>query len=140
MIRLASHKSNPIKFFALVILVMVTAEGSQAQKYTRKQLEKLYAGSWFNSKSTRHLIITFQDDHASIVDWTSKFQMQENGDIYKAYLRNGKLIMPEDHQHHAPYSEIIYKNHKLIYLTRSIDHQKTQWDKITFSRLRQNKM
>ncbi|MEJ2901060.1 hypothetical protein [Pedobacter panaciterrae] len=67
-----------------------------------------------------------------ITDWTDRIQKPESGDIYKAFLKNGKLIMPEETDHRAPYSEIIFKNNRLIYLTKSILPQ--TWNKEIFTR------
>ena len=129
---------NRIKSLIWIIVVLTTAGNSQAQsnqKQTQKQIEKLYSGTWIDKQTTRHLDISFKDGYASITDWTSKFQKRESGDIYKAYFKNGKLIMPEDTKHRAPYSEILYKSNTLIYLTKSIAPGKTpEWEKQVFTR------
>ena len=129
---------NRIKSLIWIIVVLTTAGNSQAQssqKQTQKQIEKLYSGPWIDKQTTRHLDISFKDGYASITDWTSKFQKRESGDIYKAHIKNGKLIMPEDTQHRAPYGEILYKSNTLIYLTKSIAPGKTpEWEKQVFTR------
>ncbi|TCD01398.1 hypothetical protein [Pedobacter psychroterrae] len=130
---------NRIKSLIWIIVVLTTTGTSQAQsnqKQTQKQVEKLYSGLWTDKQTTRQLEISFQYGYATITDWTSKFQKRESGDIYQGSIKNGKLIMPEDTQHRAPYSEILYKNNTLIYLTKSIDSGKTlEWDKRVFTRV-----
>ena len=120
-----------------LIVILITGATSQAhaqQKHSIKRIEKLFTGIWINKKSTRHLEISFNDGYATITDWTSKFQKRESGDLYKASLKNGKLFMPEDTQHRAPYSEILYKNNTLIYLTKGTATAASRWEKQVFTR------
>lgn len=122
-----------IKLIPLLIVLLLTGASSHAQSSSKQQVEKLFKGMWVDKKTTRHLEISFENGYATIIDWTSKVQKKESGDIYKAFLRNGKLVMPEDTEFHAPYSEIILKNNRLIYLTKPIINRKTsQWDKQVF--------
>jgi hypothetical protein len=101
-----------------------------------KQTEKIYEGVWTDKKTTRHLQISFENGQfATITDWTSKYQKKESGDVYKALIINGKLIMPEDTEHHVSYSEIIAENKILIYRTKVLGNGKAlSWDKQVFSR------
>lgn len=101
-----------------------------------KQAEKIYGGVWTDKKTTRHLQISFGNDQfATITDWTSKYQKKESGDVYKALIKNGKLIMPEDTEHHVSYSEIIAENKILIYRTKVVGNGKAlSWDKQVFTR------
>ncbi|MCD0488992.1 hypothetical protein LPB86_12200 [Pedobacter sp. MC2016-14] len=124
-----------IKHIPVLIFLLLTAAPGQAQSPSTPQAEKLFKGIWVDKKTTRHLEISFENGYATIIDWTSKLQKRESGDIYKAFLRNGKLVMPEDTEFHAPYSEIISKNNTLIYLTKPIITKKTsRWDKQIFTR------
>lgn len=108
---------------------------SPAQSSKQKQTEKHFEGLWVDKKTTRHLEISFEGGYATIIDWTSKFQKRESADNYKAFLKNGKLILPEDSEHHAAYSEITAKDQTLIYLTKSTEAGKTSiWDKQTFTK------
>lgn len=105
----------------LTLFFLLAALRSQAQDPTiEKRTQKQFEGLWENKKNTRRLKISFRQGYAMITDWTDRFQKPESGDIYKAFLKNGKLIMPEETDHRAPYSEIIFKNNRLIYLTKSI--------------------
>jgi len=81
---------------------------------------------WTDKKTIRHLHIYFENDyHATITDWTAKYQKRESG----------KLIMPEDTEHHASYSEITAENNILIYRTKVVGNGKTlSWDKQVFTR------
>lgn len=115
--------------------ILMTANVNIRAQSKRKQTENRFAGTWLDKKTSRCLEISFQDGYATIIDWTSKVQKQESGDVYKAYLKNGKLIMPEDKEHHAPYSEIIANKNTLIYLTKPMTIAKnSRWDKQVFTR------
>jgi len=124
-----------IKHIPLLIVLMLNGSSSHAQSSSKQQEEKLFKGIWVDKKTTRHLEISFENGYANIIDWTSNVQKRESGDIYKAFPKNGKLVMPEDTEFHAPYSEIILKNNRLIYLTKPISNGKTSlWDKQVFVR------
>ncbi len=98
--------------------------------------KKIFGGVWTDKKTTRHLQISFENDqYATITDWTSKYQKRESGDVYKAFVENGKLIMPEDTEHHASYSEITAENNILIYRTKVVGNGiASSWDKQVFTR------
>lgn len=124
-----------INSFILFMVLLLLNGNSQAQSSKPKQTEKRFEGLWVDKKTTRHLEISFKDGYATIIDWTDKFQERESGDSYKAFLKNGKLIMPEYPEHHAAYSEIIIKDNMLIYLTKSTGTGRTStWDKQAFTR------
>jgi len=127
---------NYIRFLTPLIVLLLANGYTQAQSSpSTEKNRQLFIGSWIDNKTTRHLEISFDDGYATIIDWTSKFQKKESGDIYKAFLKNGKLVMPEDTEHRAPYSEIISDKGKLIYLTKPIGiEMKSQWDKQIFVR------
>jgi hypothetical protein len=104
---------------SLIALFFWNAEGYAQTPAEIKWAKKIFGGPWVDKKTTRHLRIFIEkDEYATINDWTSKFQKQESGDAYKAIIRNGKLIMYEDHEFHAPYSEISIQNNRLVYMTR----------------------
>ncbi len=124
---------NYIRHIPILFVLMLTGASSQVQSSSKQQVEKLFKGIWVDKITTRHLEISFENGYATIIDWTSKVQKRESGDIYKAFLRNGKLVMPADTEFHAPYSEIILKNNRLIYQTKPMSNGKTsQWDKQVF--------
>ena len=124
-----------LKSFIVLMLVLLFSGNVDAQSSANKLLEKRFAGAWVNKKSTRHLEIYFEDGYATIMDWTAKFQKRGSSDVYKAFPENGKLVMPEETEHHAPYSEIIFENNRLIYLTKVSQNGKTiTWDRIVFTR------
>lgn len=126
-----------INSFILFMLLLLANGNSPAQSSKPRQAEKHFAGLWVDKKTTRHLEISFKDGYATIIDWTDKFQKRESGDSYKAFLKNGKLIMPEDTEHHGAYSEIIAKDQTLVYLTKSTGAGKAStWDRQTFTRAR----
>ena len=123
------------RFLTVSIVFLLINGNSQAQSAPKQNDEKRFAGKWQNKKTSRCLEISFEYGYATILDWTPKLQKRESGDVYRAFLKNGKLIMPEETEHHAPYSEIRLENNKLIYLTKQIETGKTStFDKIVFTR------
>ncbi|EDM37836.1 hypothetical protein PBAL39_15464 [Pedobacter sp. BAL39] len=126
-------RSIPILFALLLANQYSRAQSAPAAEHVNKR----FIGTWVDKKTTRHLEISFEDGYATIMDWTSKFQKKESGDVYKAFLKDGKLVMPEDTEHHAPYSEILSQDGKLIYLTKPVGiGVGSAWDKQTFVRSR----
>ena len=124
-----------LKSFIVLILVLLFSGTVDAQSSADNLLKKHFAGAWVNKQSTRHLEIYFEDGYVTIMDWTAKFQKRESSDVYKAFPESGKLVMPEETEHHAPYSEIIFENNRLIYLTKVSQKGKTiTWDRIVFTR------
>lgn len=126
-----------INSFIIFTFLLLPAMNSQAQSsFKLKEMKKLFEGQWLNKKTTRQLQISFEyDKYATITDWTEKFQRRESGDVYKAFIKDGKLVMPEDKEHRAPYSEIISKNNVLIYRTKSVGTGKNSaWDQEIFKR------
>jgi len=125
-----------IRSLTTLLVLFLTIGYTQAQSPSAgEHAKRLFTGIWMDQKTTRYLEISFEGDHATIIDWTSKFQKKESGDIYKAFLKNGKLVMPEDTEHRAPYSEIVSDKGKLIYLTKPIGvEMKSKWDKQIFVR------
>ena len=124
-----------------ILLPFITLSISNLHCYAQlpagtKQIEKIYGGVWTDKKTTRHLQISFENDQfVTITDWTSKYQKKESGDVYKALIKNGKLIMPEDTEHHTAYSEITAENKILIYRTKVVGNdKKLSWDKQEFTR------
>lgn len=124
------------KILMPLIAVLVSNLNYAQLSAETKQAEKLYGGIWTDKKTTRHLQIYFENDrYATITDWTSKYQKRESGDVYKALIENGKLIMPEDTEHHAPYSEIKVENDKLIYRIKVVGSGKAStWERQVFTR------
>lgn len=124
-----------IRYCTFLIIVLLATSMIQAQSTPKQKAEKRFTGTWLNKKSTRVLEIYIEGGYVTIMDWTKKFQKRESADVYKAFLKNGKLVMPEETEHHAPYSEIRLENNTLIYLTKitGIDKSVT-WDKLIFTR------
>ena len=108
------------KFLAILLVLMMINGRINAQSTPKRNDEKRFAGKWQNKKSSRCLEISFEYGYATIMDWTPRFQKRESSDVYKAFLKNGKLIMPEETEHRAPYSEIRLEHNRLIYLTKQM--------------------
>lgn len=123
-----------IKTFFILTALLLADLNTRAQTSTvKKQTGKQFEGLWINKQTTRCLEISFRNGYATIVDWTARLQKRESGDIYKAFLKKGKLIMPEETGHRAPYSEIIIKNNTLIYLSKSMGATPI-WNKEVFTK------
>ncbi len=125
-----------LKILMPVIAVLISNLNYAQLSAETKVAEKLYGGIWTDKKTTRHLQIYFENDqYATITDWTAKYQKRESGDVYKAFIEKGKLIMPEDTEHHASSSEITVENKVLIYRTKVIGSGKAStWDRQVFTR------
>jgi len=100
---------------------LVTKAGAQTPLEIRKA-DKLFSGFWIDRKTSRQLLIGVEKDGYVIInDWTGKMQDRGSADAYTANIKGGKLIMPPDLEHHAPYAEILIQERKLIYLTKFKD-------------------
>ncbi|CDT04861.1 hypothetical protein ACR780_11015 [Sphingobacterium faecium] len=125
-------------FLFLIVLFFYKSSSCEQAPLTMMQIQKQYGGIWIDKKTSRCLQITFENvSYATITDWTRKYQSRESGDVYRAFVKNGRLVMPEDREHHAPYGEIEVKNNKLIYRTKPNGILKSStWDKQIFTRER----
>lgn len=123
-------------FLFLIILLLYQSNGYSQESVSIRLLQKQYDGVWMDRKTTRCLQITFENDQfATVTDWTPRYQSRESGDVYKAFIKKGRLVMPEDKEHHAPYSEITIEKNKLIYRTKSTGIRKAStWDIQVFTR------
>ena len=116
-----------IKYAALSIFIacLLTDQCTFAQtKAELKEAMKMYEGNWVNKKAKRHLTISFDtEDYATINDWHGKWSQDNNTiDAYKAFVFQGKLVMPEDKTDlRAPYCEIAKQGSVLLYRCRRID-------------------
>lgn len=107
----------------LLPLWLVLTAGATAQTPLEiKMADKLFSGFWIDRKTTRHLLLGIEKEgYVLINDWTGKFQNRASADAYKAYIKGAKLVMPPDHEHHAPYAEMQIINNKLVYTTKYKD-------------------
>jgi len=123
-------------FIAFLALLLTTGNiNAQSAPKPNQTDQKRFEGLWTNKKTSRCLEIYFEYGYATIMDWTPKFQKRESADVYKALPKNGKLVMPEETEHHAPYSEIVIAHKRLIYLTKQMGTgKKPAFDKIVFTR------
>ena len=89
-----------------------------AQKPDINELSKKYGGTWYSETDKTYITFYFETglDYATVNSWTSDIDKKENIDAYKAFIKDGKLILPaENSDHHAPYCEISIENNLLIY-------------------------
>jgi len=111
-----------MKLSLLLISVIVSGffncEAQTAREISRAKA--VFEGAWLDKKNDRHLTISIEDaGYVTINDWTGRKQTASI-DAYKAYIKNGKLVMPAETEHHAPYSEIQIKGKTLIYITQTV--------------------
>ncbi|ALM50469.1 hypothetical protein AMR72_17195 [Flavobacterium psychrophilum] len=127
--------SNYYKYLTCAIIILLASSNADAQHPSGfNQAKKIYEGLWINKQTTRNLQIVFDNaQYATITDWTAKYQKRESGDVYKAFIKDGKLVMPEDKQHHAPYSEIIANKNTIIYKSKPLMGRKS-WDILIFTK------
>lgn len=125
-----------VRMVPLLILLLLNEVGYAQISVKLQSLKQRYAGSWTDKKTSRCLEIYFENNqYATIMDWTSKYQNRESADVYKAIVKDGKLVMPEEKEHHAPYAEIIAENKKLIYRTKPLTISSTSnWITQVFTR------
>lgn len=89
-----------------------------------KKSKKLFEGFWVNKKTHRHLLIGFDDqDWATINDWTGKMNDDNHSvDAYKAFVKDDKLVMPEDKTDlRSPYCELVRKGNSILYRCRGMN-------------------
>lgn len=114
----------------ITILLLFFIHASFAQKHIDLQeVKKKFEGEWINAKTKRHLSISFEKgfDYATINNWIEQFN---SGDVdaYKAFIKNGKLIIyAENDDHHAPYCEMEIVHQKLIFQCNSALNFKDQF-------------
>lgn len=88
-----------------------------------------------NKETARHLQLSFQGAQVTVLDWNGRLQKSDSGDVYRAILTNGRLVLAEDRLHHAPYSEILLEKDVLVYLTRPISEGGGKvWEREVFTR------
>jgi len=129
---------NYFTFIFFICCIIFGYKGFTQKNTELKAAKKLYEGEWVNKKAKRHLTISFDtDDHATINDWHGKWSQENNTiEAYKAFLKQGKLVMPEDKTDlRSPYCEIIKKGNLLLYRCREINTKNTKFvDNIWFVR------
>jgi hypothetical protein len=115
-------KYLPFVFLCCTLLLLAYIAPAQTVKEL-KQADKIFGGPWVNKKTSRHLriFLELKEGYFLINDWNSKEQERISGDAYKAFVRNGKLVMPAETEHYAHYSEMIVVNNRLIYITKFKD-------------------
>jgi len=110
---------NPsIKAPALILSILILSPLFAQQKHT---LQQQLNGTWYNSNSKRYLrfdVSSNSSDQVVISDWTghSAKDRDKSIDVYRAYVKENKLIMyAEKEQHRCPYCEITLQDKKLLY-------------------------
>ncbi len=125
-------KSYTISLFPKQILLVATFiffSGTvlSQSKAEIAQMKKQYSGIWVNKQTQRYLSFTFDKEvnYVTINDWEGSWNKNNNSsvDAYKAYIKNGKPILPvENKDHHAPYCEIEIVGKKLIYQCNAVNY------------------
>ncbi|WP_143102083.1 hypothetical protein [Flavobacterium phragmitis] len=102
-----------------IMILILSLNNCNAQSPSNiKQLSKKFGGTWYNSKEKYYLTFTFEKeyDYATVAIWKGKINNLENIDVYKAYIKRNKLILPaENDDHHGCYCEIDIEKNLLVY-------------------------
>jgi hypothetical protein len=121
-----------------ICCLLLQADGFAQTKTEIKTAKKLFEGYWVNTKAHRHLLIAFDEqDYATINDWHGKMSDDNNTvDAYKAFIKDNKLVMPEDKTDlRSPYCEILKKGNVLLYRCRDmLTNSKQFTDQVWFVR------
>lgn len=112
-------------FYLSMFFLLGPAAVIQAQTKRDNQTNiHIYEGHWINKKQKRHLTISFETDQGyfTINDWRDdKLRKIPMTDVYKAWPKDGKLIMPESTSDPlAPYAEILLVGRSILYRTKGI--------------------
>lgn len=124
---------------ALLIYFTLFAFNTFAQtKAEFKTAKKLFEGKWVNKHMNRHLTISFDtQNYATINDWQGKWSQDNNSiDAYKAFVDQGKLVMPEDKTDlRSPYCEIVKQGKALLFRCRGMNTKDKRFvEQISFVR------
>jgi len=113
-----------------ILCALWSISGFAQTKAEIKTAKKLFEGDWVNKKAKRHLSIFFDgESYATINDWQGK-RTRENSiiDAYKAFVHQGKLVMPESKTDlRCPYCEIVRKDNTLLYRCREMNTNNKQF-------------
>ncbi|MGY0034869.1 hypothetical protein [Pedobacter sp. NJ-S-72] len=106
----------------LTLFILLTVFETEAQVKTEMTAaKKAFEGTWYNKKENRYLNISFDyDDYALINDWVGRSKKSANIDAYKAFPRGGKLILPEEKEHHGAYCEMLISRKRLLYKCKGL--------------------
>lgn len=111
----------------LIILlcpILISFNSLAQSKMEVKKAKASFEGHWYSKKTNRHLTIYFDDQtYATINDWTGTPKTGESSiDAYKAFAKDGKLVIPEDKTDlRSPYCEIIRQGNIVSYRCRAMN-------------------
>jgi len=128
--------------YSVVLAIVCTLFSSRSSGQTKAELiasKKMYEGRWINKNLKRHLSIDYDNSpgYANINDWQGKLNDNNNTvDVYKAWIKNGILVMPESKTDlRCPYCEILKKDKSLLYRCRGMNTNSRQFiDSVWFIR------
>lgn len=103
--------------------MLATTDASAQTKAEIRASKRMFGGRWVNKKTKRHLIIVFgAEGYAELNDWSDPINGNSSSvDAYKAWIKGGKLVMPESKTDlRSPYCEIFKKGNALIYRCMSM--------------------
>lgn len=115
----------------LLLLSCIVAFASMAQKQkTIPFAMSKFRGEWHNTKGKNVLYISYDTDVAYATINNDPKDKRYSIDVYKAFPKGNKLIMPADNnEHHCSYSEMSIENNKLIIRTNDPLDDTTQYIK-----------
>ena len=111
----------------------ITKAESATAKTEMTRAKKAFEGTWYNKKTNRFLSISFDyGDYALINDWVGRPKNAANTDAYKAFPKGGKLILPEEKEHHGAYCEMLISKKRLLYKCKGLFFKTDQFTDSTY--------
>lgn len=120
----ACNTSATWAIILVAICTLMSISTSAQTKAEVKASKKIYEGRWVDKKTKRHLVIVYNgQQYAELNDWTEGTGDNSSSvDAYKAWIKNGKLVMPESKTDlRCPYCEIVKKGNALLYRCMSMN-------------------
>jgi hypothetical protein len=121
---IASKTSTAMAIIMVAICTLMSMSASAQTIAEVKASKKMYEGRWVDKKTKRHLVIVYDgQEYAELNDWTETTGDNSSSvDAYKAWIKNGKLVMPESKTDlRCPYCEIVKKGNALLYRCMSMN-------------------
>ncbi len=107
--------SAPIILLLTTLCLTVLALDTTAQtKADIKLCRQRYEGEWVNPKLKRHLRISVDNGGTALINDQTLGNEPSSVDAYYAQVVKGKLVSPEDTEHHGDYIEIRTSGKQLL--------------------------
>ena len=99
------------------LVVHFTAFGQSTDEFNRSK--SLFEGIWVNKTEHRYIQLTFDDSvgYVNVNDWLNHLKITKKTpiDLYKAFIQDDSLIIPEDEACNCPSCVLKIENNQLVY-------------------------